>query len=111
MSKNILQSEAQIKLFWIYKNLLTDRQISYYNYYFIEDWSLTEIADHFKISRSAVHYSLVNISKILMTYESKLHLGAKQKLREGVYHQLLDINPQMVAKLRSIDEQENFNLE
>ena len=68
-----------IKLFDIYKDLLTDREQEIFSYYYEEDLSLMEIATNLDISRSAVSKVVNNVTNKLNDYENKLHIYYKKQ--------------------------------
>lgn len=68
-----------IKLFDIYKDLLTEREKEIFSYYYEEDLSLMEIATNLSISRSAVSKIVNNVTNKLNDYESKLHIYYKKQ--------------------------------
>ncbi len=68
-----------IELFDIYKDLLTDKQINYFQDYYLNDLSLSELADINQVSRNAVLDSISKTEKILLNYESKLQLCEQKK--------------------------------
>ena len=61
-------------LYDLYGALLTDRQKEMVELYYLDDWSLSEIASHFGVSRQAVHDNLHRSAEQLETYESALFL-------------------------------------
>ncbi|WP_249226905.1 YlxM family DNA-binding protein [Alicyclobacillus mengziensis] len=61
-------------LYDLYGALLTDRQKEMVELYYLDDWSLSEIASHFGVSRQAVHDNLHRSAEQLETYESALSL-------------------------------------
>lgn len=64
------------KLFDIYKDLLTDiEQDTFINYY-MEDLSLSEIAENRGISKSSVGKTLNGVEEKLKNYEEKLQIEA-----------------------------------
>lgn len=69
------------KLYDIYGELLTDKQKAYYEYYYLQDYSLSEISEILNVSRNAVHMQLKNVISHLENYEEKLSvLRKKEKL-------------------------------
>ncbi|MBI9009604.1 MAG: hypothetical protein JEZ05_06185 [Tenericutes bacterium] len=73
------------KLYDIYGELLTEKQKTYYEYYYLKDYSLSEISEILKVSRNAVHMQLKNVISHLENYESKLLiLDKKERLRKVV---------------------------
>ena len=59
-------------LYDLYKNLLTDKQQEYFEDYYFNNLSLSEIADNYNISRNAVSKQLSVIKEKLDDYEQKL---------------------------------------
>lgn len=68
-----------------YENLLTSKQKEYIEEYYVDDFSLSEIAENYQVSRQAVYDNIQRTEKILEEYESKLHL----------YHNFLKCNQQL----------------
>lgn len=64
-------------LYDYYKELLTDKQKEYFEDYYQNNLSLSEIAEYNNISRNAVHKQLKETKKILENYETKLKLNEK----------------------------------
>ena len=65
-------------LYDIYKDLLTDKQKEYYESYYFDNLSLSEISENFNVSRNAVFNQLKIIEEKLIELESKLKLKEKQ---------------------------------
>ncbi|KRM72786.1 hypothetical protein FC34_GL000497 [Lacticaseibacillus brantae DSM 23927] len=63
-------------LFEFYGALLTDKQHSYLELYYGDDYSLGEIATEFDVSRQAVYDNIRRTEASLEAYEAKLHLYA-----------------------------------
>ncbi|WP_262316233.1 putative DNA-binding protein [Lacticaseibacillus parakribbianus] len=63
-------------LFEFYGALLTDKQHSYLELYYGDDYSLGEIATEFDVSRQAVYDNIRRTEASLEEYEAKLHLLA-----------------------------------
>lgn len=68
-----------IGLFDIYKELLTKKQIAYFEDYYINDESLAELAQTYQVSRNAILDSINKTEKNLKEYESKLELFSQKK--------------------------------
>jgi len=68
-------------LFDFYQSLLTDKQRTYMNLYYLEDLSLGEIAEEFSISRQAVYDNVRRTESMLEDYELKLNLFSKFQQR------------------------------
>ena len=80
------------ELYDIYGELLTDKQRTYFDYYYLKDYSLSEISELLKVSRNAVHMQLKNVVKHLENYEEKL--------------KILDKNEKINSILKKIDRKE-----
>lgn len=66
-------------LFDFYGDLLTDRQKTVLDYYYGDDYTLSEIAEYAGISRQAVHDTVHKAEKALRSYESVLGLVSRYK--------------------------------
>lgn len=64
-------------LYDYYKELLTEKQRAYFEEYYFNDLSLSEISENFCVSRNAVHKQLKEIENKLIEYEEKLKLYSK----------------------------------
>ena len=101
----------QTMLFDFYGELLTEHQRRVYEDAVYQDMSLGEIAEELGISRQGVHDLIRRCDKILLDYESKLHLverfdRAKETVRaiEGLTNQAegtMDI-PDRLQAIRSL---------
>ncbi|PWA13478.1 putative DNA-binding protein [Pueribacillus theae] len=78
-------------LYDFYHPLLTPKQQSYMSLYYINDFSLREIADECNVSRQAVYDTIKRTEIMLEDYEEKLHLYEKFKKRGDVIRQLYDV--------------------
>lgn len=76
---NIEKSERVNNLLDIYKELLTSKQQDVLDMYFLYDLSLAEIAENANISRAAVYDLIQRSTKLLESYEEKLHLLEKKE--------------------------------
>lgn len=65
-------------LYDIYKDLLTDKQKEYYEAYYFDNLSLSEIADNYDVSRNAIFNQLKLIEEKLEEFEDKLRINEKQ---------------------------------
>ena len=86
--KELAQTERMNLLIDFYGTLLTEKQRTILDYYFQEDYSLSEIAELQQTSRSAVYDLLKRCEKILEDYESKLHLLRHYQVRIAQYEKL-----------------------
>lgn len=75
-------------LFDFYQALLTDKQRSYMELYYLDDHSLGEIAESYEVSRQAVYDNIRRTEAMLEEYEEKLQLFSKFQQRQKVMEQL-----------------------
>ena len=66
-----------VLLYDYYKDLLSDSQKEYFEKYYFDNFSLSEISDNLKVSRNAVHKQLKVVQEKLNYYEEKLKLIEK----------------------------------
>lgn len=78
------EREYLIELFLIYKNLLSIKEIKYFENYYFEDLSLTEISEIEKVSRSYISKLINSIKDKLNDYETKLNLYKKSEVIKSV---------------------------
>jgi predicted DNA-binding protein YlxM (UPF0122 family) len=78
-------------LFDIYGGLLTVHQQEVWHLYYLEDWSLAEIAEARQVSRAAIHDLLDRTAKTLIGYESHLHLVSGLRRRQQILRSLVEI--------------------
>ena len=67
-------------LYDYYGSLLTDKQKSYYEDYYFNDLSLSEIAENENISRQGVHDAIKHAEQYLDEFEEKMGLFRKTKV-------------------------------
>lgn len=78
-------------LFDFYQALLTPKQRSYMEMYYLEDLSLGEIAETFEVSRQAVYDNIRRTEAMIESYEKKLHLYDCFKERSTLLDELEEI--------------------
>ncbi len=71
-------------LFDFYQALLTEKQRSYMQLYYLDDLSLGEIAESYGVSRQAVYDNIRRTEAMLEEYEEKLQLLTKFKNRQQI---------------------------
>ena len=64
------------RLFELYKRLLTEKQRETFIYYYVDDYSLQEIAEIFHVSRNAIFDQLKKVEQHLNDYEENRKLPA-----------------------------------
>ncbi|TFE02730.1 putative DNA-binding protein [Jeotgalibacillus salarius] len=95
-------------LYDFYQMLLTPKQRSYMSLYFLDDYSLGEIAEEYSVSRQAVYDNIKRTEAMLEEYESKLLLFQKFQERTQVIEKLkaAAIQPELLEIIKSLDELE-----
>ena len=89
--------EEIINLYDAYGLLLTDKQKDYFESYYFDDLSISEIASNFEVSRNAVFDQLKRVNLILRDYEEKLKIVDKTsrieklKLSKSLKEEILNI--------------------
>ena len=68
-----------IKLFDIYKGLLTEKQCEIFSSYYLLDLSLGEIAEVFGTTRQSVYDGIKIVKQKLLEYESTLKVLEKEE--------------------------------
>ncbi len=72
-----------------YAPLLTEKQVTFLRLQYAEDFSLSEIAEQYEVSRQAVNDHTRRACELLEEYERKLMLADKHLRRSHLYQQLL----------------------
>lgn len=68
------QAYRMAMLFDFYGDLLTERQLEFYDLYYNEDLSLAEIAENYGISRQGVRDVIVRAEAAMTEVEDKTHI-------------------------------------
>ena len=87
-----------IILYDYYGGLLSDKQKEYFEQYYFENLSLSEMAENLNISRNAIHKVLKNINIKLHKYEEILKLKEKNQKLEKIINTIPDKNTQNQIK-------------
>ena len=77
-------------LYDIYGNLLTDKQKEYFEAYYFNNLSLSELANIYNISRNAIHKQLKETINKLENYESNLKLALKNEMLDSIITEISD---------------------
>jgi predicted DNA-binding protein YlxM (UPF0122 family) len=81
----MLEKTNQVNLlFDFYAPLLKGKQRKYLELYYLDDLSLSEIAEMYDVSRQAVYDHIKRAEKQLFEYEQKLQLASRHQLRKTV---------------------------
>ncbi|MBD7936752.1 MULTISPECIES: putative DNA-binding protein [Cytobacillus] len=75
-------------LYDFYQSLLTPKQSSYMSLYYLDDYSLGEIAEEYHVSRQAVYDNIKRTEAMLEEYEEKLLLFHKFQERAKIIAKL-----------------------
>ena len=87
-------------LFDFYQALLTNKQRNYLELFYLEDYSLSEIADTFNVSRQAVYDNIRRTGDLVEDYEKKLELYQKFEQRREIYDEMKQhlSNPEQIQR-------------
>ena len=91
----------------IYGSLLSERKKELLDYYYGEDYSLSEISELTGISRQGVRDSIKKSEAELLDIEDKLRLFEKRKKAESLIHEaksLAEGNTALTAVLDALEE-------
>ena len=73
-----------IILYDFYSSLLSDKQKDYFEDYYFNNLSLSEISENLGISRNAIHKGIKLIEKKLLFYEDNLSLYEKSNKLKNI---------------------------
>lgn len=65
-------------LYDLYGDLLTDKQKEYFEDYYFNNLSFSEMAENYDVSRNAIFKQIHIVTDKLQEYEDKLHLLSKK---------------------------------
>ncbi|HCX8958099.1 TPA: putative DNA-binding protein [Staphylococcus aureus] len=87
-------------LFDFYQSLLTNKQRNYLELFYLENYSLSEIADTFNVSRQAVYDNIRRTGDLVEDYEKKLELYQKFEQRREIYDEMKQhlSNPEQIQR-------------
>jgi predicted DNA-binding protein YlxM (UPF0122 family) len=78
------------ELYDLYSGLLTDKQREYYEDYYFNDLSFSEMAENYDVSRNAIFKQIHIVTDKLKEYESILGLLEKRKKLENIIENTSD---------------------
>jgi len=100
-------------LYDFYYSLLTPKQQSYMSLYYLDDYSLGEIAEEYDVSRQAVYDNIKRTEAMLEEYEEKLLLFQKFQERSRLIRHMKEMlkeeNPSKQAMLETVTELEKLD--
>ncbi|NNU82553.1 putative DNA-binding protein [Geobacillus sp. BMUD] len=98
-------------LYDFYQALLTPKQRNYMALYYLDDYSLGEIAEQYEVSRQAVYDNIRRTEAMLEQYEEKLGLLRKYERRRQIIERLKDYisrhygaDAELAALVNELDE-------
>lgn len=78
----MLEREELLSIYEIYKELLTPKQQEYFEYYYYEDYSLSEISQNLSVSKTIIGKTINTVTEKLKNYESLLKINdTNEKLK------------------------------
>ena len=89
-----------ILLYDVYSELFSDKQKQYFEEYYFNNFTLSEIAENLNVSRTAVHKALRIIENKLNEYERKLNLLEKRIEVEKILDSMND--REKASKIREV---------
>ena len=87
-------------LYDLYGDLLTDKQKEYFEDYYFNNLSFSEMADNYDVSRNAIFKQIHIVTDKLVEYEEKLKLLQKKKMLTEIIENVKDVD--IKKKLESI---------
>ena len=97
-------------LYDFYGDLLTERQRTVLEYYYGDDYTLSEIAEHTGISRQAVHDTVHKAEKSLRSYEAVLGLVSRYRKTAAEIDRASAILQSVIAESDSEEIREKLRL-
>lgn len=87
-----------VMLYDFYGELLTEKQREYFEEYYFNNLSLSEIAGNLGVSRNAIHKVIQGVEEKLNFYEEKLEMYKKNQLIYDIIRDVEDENIKMRLK-------------
>lgn len=79
-----------VMLYDFYSSLLSEKQKGYFEDYYFNNLSLSEISENINVSRNAIHKSIKLIEKKLLFYEENLSLYEKNVKLRNIINKIAD---------------------
>ena len=110
--EKIEQTIRYVKLFNIYKDFLTYKQVEIVGDYFLADLSLSEIAESRVISRSAVEDAIKKSCQKLDECESRLHLLDKVDRLAKISSKLKEkaLNDSEIKEIEELEKELDYGI-
>ena len=84
------EQDIIIILYDYYQDLFNDKQRKYFEEYYFDNLSLSEISENENKSRNAIHKSIKNVVNKLYEYEDKLKLYKKETKLKKIINKIKD---------------------
>ncbi len=88
-----------INIYDYYSELLTEKQKEYFEYYYFDNLSLSEISENLKVSRNAIYKQIKETSNKLEDFEEKLKLYEKSK---KIKELIKDLDENLQTKIKDL---------
>lgn len=107
----MVKNMAEISMLYdFYGDLLTERQRAVLDYYYGDDFTLREIAEHAGISRQAVHDTVHKAEKSLRSYEAVLGLVSRYRQTSAEIERASEILQDVIKETDSEELREKLRL-
>ena len=84
------EQEKLVLLYDYYSELFNDKQKKYFEEYYFDNLSLSEISENEGLSRNAIHKTVKNVVNKLYEYEDKLRLYEKDEKIKSIINKIND---------------------
>lgn len=98
--------DYMIVLYDYYGELFTDVQRKYFEDYYFNNYTLSEIATNYKVSRNAVYKNINATMEKLLFYEDKLKLWQKKRLLNDILVNIKD--EEVIQKINQLYQVGDF---
>ncbi len=90
---DLLEKNLELnQLYDLYQETLTEKQQTYFESYYFDDLSITEISENLSVSRNAVHDQIKRTINKLLELERKLKLRENKITRDSLYEKIITIS-------------------
>ena len=89
-----------IILYDFYSELFNEKQRLYFENYYLENLSLSEISENLKVSRNAIHKTLQSMEEKLLFYEEKIEAYKKNQQLRAIIEEIE--NEEIKKKLKGL---------
>ena len=86
------EQEKIVILYDYYSELFNDKQKKYFEEYYFDNLSLSEISENEGLSRNAIHKSVKSVVNKLYKYEDKLRLYEKDNKIKEIINKISDMD-------------------